>query len=152
MTLKALKAADGALFGPFAVIVAKADRFECDDVAYPKSVVGSATIEDWIPPPPPPAPVPEAITRLQLILGMTAADLISPAEGVAAASGTAIPAVVEAVFASLPNDQATAARIRWAAMTTVERASPLVAAVAAGATPPKTDAEMDQYFRDWGAL
>ena len=129
--------------------------------AYPdySVVANEAAAPGWLwngtsfsPPPPPPLPVPDKITRLQLILGMTSAGLITPAEGVAAAAGNAIPAVVEAVFASLPASQATAARIRWNAMTTVERASPLVAAVAAGATPPKTLAQMDQYFRDWSLI
>jgi len=97
-----------------------------------------------------PPPVPAAITRLQLILGMTDAGLITPAEGVAAAAGNAIPSVVESVFASLPAAQATSARIRWSAMTEVERLNPLVAAVASAAG--KTDAEMDQFFRDWSLL
>lgn len=151
--MKALKAQSGALFGPFQAIIEAPAQFECDGVIYPKSVVGNASIEDWVtppPPPPPPAPVPASISRLQLILGMTAAGLITPAEGVAAAAGTAIPAVVEAVFASLPATEATAARIRWSAMTEVERANPLVAAVATAAG--KSPADMDQYFRDWSLL
>lgn len=94
--------------------------------------------------------VPASISRLQLILGMTSAGLITAEEGVSAAAGTAIPSVVEAVFASLPSAEATGARIRWNAMTMVERANPLVAAVAAAAF--KTDSEMDQYFRDWSVL
>lgn len=94
--------------------------------------------------------VPATISRLQLILGMTSAGLISASEGVAAAAGTAIPAVIDGVFSSLPATQATAARIRWNAMTVVERANPLVGAVAGVSS--KTDAEMDQYFRDWSAL
>jgi hypothetical protein len=81
---------------------------------------------------------------------MAAAGLITPAEAVAAAAGTAIPAVVEAVFASLPEAEATAARIRWHAMTEVERANPLVAAVAM--IHEKTPAQMDQYFREWSQL
>lgn len=99
--------------------------------------------------PPPPAP-PSSISRLQLILGMTSAGLITPAEGVSAAAGSAIPAVVEAVFASLPAAEATSARIRWSAMTEVERANPLVAAVAAAAG--KSPSEMDDFFRDWSRL
>lgn len=151
--MKALKAQDGALFGPFQAILEAPAHFDCDGVIYPRSVIGTGSIEDWVPPPPPaqpPAPVPASISRLQLILGMTAAGLITPAEGVAAASGTAIPASVEAVFAGLPATEATAARIRWFAMTEVERANPLVAAVAIAAG--KSAAEMDQFFRDWRRL
>jgi hypothetical protein len=81
---------------------------------------------------------------------MTQAGLITAEEGVAAAKGTAIPAVVEAVFASLPAAEAVAARIRWSAMTIVERANPLVAAVAT--IHEKTEAQMDAYFRDWSKL
>jgi hypothetical protein len=127
--------------------------------AYPDHLVidGAIGAIGWLwdgsalaPPPPAPAPVPASISRLQLILGMAAAGLITPAEAVAAAAGTAIPAVVEAVFASLPEAEATAARIRWHAMTEVERANPLVAAVAM--IHEKTPAQMDQYFREWSQL
>jgi hypothetical protein len=100
--------------------------------------------------PPPAPPPPTMISRLQLILGMTNAGLITPTEGVDAAAGTAIPSVVEAVFASLPAAAATSARIRWSAMTEVERANPLVASVATAAG--KSPADMDQFFRDWGQL
>lgn len=150
MTMKALKSTSGALFGPFAEIQSLADRYVGDGVIYQKSVIGTATIEDWVPPPPAPPPPPASITRLQLILGMTSAGLITASEGVAAAAGSAIPEVVETVFASLPAAQATGARIRWSAMTTVERANPLVAAVAAAAN--KTEADMDAYFIAWSVL
>jgi hypothetical protein len=130
------------------------------DTEVPEGTVNGATLVNdvwvnpppYVPPEPPPVvePVPFSISRLQLILGMTQAGLISASEGVAAAAGMAIPAAVEAVFATLPNGQGTTARIRWNAMTDVERANPLVAAVAAAAG--KTSAEMDQYFRDWSAL
>ncbi len=152
MTMKALRAENGALFGPCWAIAEETDHFDADGAIYPRTVVGNAVIEDWTPPPPapPPVPVPASITRLQLILGMTIAGLITAEEGENAASGSAIPAVVAAAFAGLPSDVATLARIRWAAMTLVERGNPLVAAVASAAG--KSAAEMDQYFRDWGAL
>jgi hypothetical protein len=102
------------------------------------------------PPAPPPVPVPASITRLQLILGMTFAGLITAEEGENAANGTAIPAVVKAVFDSLPVEAGVEARIRWAAMKEAERGNPLVAAVASAAG--KSAAEMDQYFRDWSQL
>lgn len=152
MTLKCLIAEGGAVFGPWQAITETAAHYVCDGVIFPRTVIGTASIGDWSSPPaaPAPAPAPDSISRLQLLLGMISAGLITPAEGVAAAAGAAIPAAVEAVFGSLPASEATSARIRWSAMTEVERANPLVAAVAMAAG--KSPADIDQYFRDWSLL
>lgn len=101
-------------------------------------------------PPTPPLPVPAQITRLQLLLGLTRAGLITSAEGEDAAAGIRIPSLIVSVFNALPSDQAVAARIRWNAMTVCERANPLVAAVAAASG--KTSQEMDDLFRSWSLL
>jgi hypothetical protein len=106
--------------------------------------------QDLASPPMPTLPVPAQITRLQLLLGLTAAGLITAAEGEDAAAGTQIPGLITAVFNTMPTDQAVAARIRWNAMTVCERSSPLVAAVAAASG--KTPREMDDLFRTWSLL
>ena len=96
-------------------------------------------------PPPPAAPVPYAITRRQLILGLLAAGWITPAEAEAAATGGAPPAALDAVLANLTQADALEARITWATMSVAERWHPLlVAIVAAGIA---TDAQVDNLFR-----
>jgi hypothetical protein len=76
-----------------------------------------------------PPPVPNVITRRQLLIALTAAGLITEAEALAAAKTGEAPAVIDAVFGKLPKEQALAARITWATMTTVERDHPLVRAI-----------------------
>jgi hypothetical protein len=76
-----------------------------------------------------PPPVPDAISRRQLLIALTAAGLITEAEALAAAKTGKVPAAIDAVFAALPKDQALAARITWATMTVVERDHPLIQAV-----------------------
>lgn len=66
--MKALKAASGTVFGPFAFISSTTDHFDCDGLIYPRSVVGEATIEDYVPPAPSPPvePVPVSVTNAQV--------------------------------------------------------------------------------------
>jgi hypothetical protein len=73
--------------------------------------------------------VPGAISRRQLLIALTATGLITEAEALAAAKTGEVPAVIDTVFSKLPPEQALAARITWATMTTVERDHPLVQAI-----------------------
>lgn len=50
--MKALVTETGQ-FGPFSSIETLADRYRCDGVDYQFSVIGAATIEDYVAPPPP---------------------------------------------------------------------------------------------------
>jgi len=77
----------------------------------------------------PPPPVPDVISRRQLLIALAAAGLITEAEALAAAKTGEVPAAIDAVFAQLPSEQALAARITWATMTQVERMHPLVQAI-----------------------
>jgi hypothetical protein len=77
----------------------------------------------------PPPPVPEVISRRQLLIALTAAGLITEAEALAAAKTGEVPAAIDAFFSTLPPAQQTAARITWATMTQVERHHPLVQGV-----------------------
>jgi hypothetical protein len=76
-----------------------------------------------------PPPVPETVSRRQLLIALAAAGLITEAEALAAARTGEVPAAIDAVFAALPKEQALAARITWATMTVVERDHPLIQAV-----------------------
>jgi hypothetical protein len=89
-----------------------------------------------------PPPVPNVITRRQLLIALAQAKLITEAEALAAAKTGEVPAVINKVFTALPKEQALAAQITWAAMTVVERDHPLIQAVidAKIATPEQIDA------------
>lgn len=88
---------------------------------------GAAFAEPVVPPARP--VVPATITRRQLLLALTGAGLITPAEALDAAAVGAVPAGIDAVFAELPDSDALAARITWATMAVAERAHPLIASL-----------------------
>lgn len=91
-------------------------------------------------------PVPASITRRQMLLALHAADLITAEEALAAATGGAVPATIDAVFGQLPEDRTLEARITWATMSIAERAHPLIAMlIAAGLA---TSEEVDAIFID----
>jgi hypothetical protein len=92
-----------------------------------------------------PPPVPGAISRRQLLIALVAAGLITEAEALAAAKTGDVPAVIDAVFAKLPKEQALAARITWATMTQVERDHPLAQAIIDAQIAPAE--QVDALFR-----
>lgn len=83
------------------------------------------------------------ISKLQLVLGLVQAGLISPASAIAAAGG-AIPAEFAPLVAAMPEPAQTEARIRWAGAATIPRLSPLILAVQAATGLP--DAALDALF------
>lgn len=92
-----------------------------------------------------PAPVPGTIRLLQFLAEGASRGIFTADEALAAARTGAVPAAIEAVFNTLPADQAFGARLAWAAMVEVDRASPLLAAVAAARGMSSSD--MDDFFR-----
>jgi hypothetical protein len=97
------------------------------------------------PPVPAPPPVPNVISRRQLLIALAAAGFISAEEALAAAQTGAVPAAIAGIFDRLPAEQALAARITWATMTEVYRGDPLIGAlVAAGVA---TSEQVDDLFR-----
>lgn len=129
-----------------------AERFHPDVVAVCVAVpAGLAVKTGWLwdgeafaaPPPEPPVPVvPASITRRQLLLALAGAGLITAEEALAAATTGAVPAMIDAVFAGLPDAEALGARITWATMSVAERDHPLIGAliVAKLATAADVDA------------
>ncbi len=83
------------------------------------------------------------VSKLNLVLGMVQAGLISPTSAIAAAGG-GIPAEFEPVVAAMPDAAATEARIRWAGAQMIPRLSPLILAVQAATKLP--DAKVDALF------
>jgi hypothetical protein len=92
-----------------------------------------------------PPPVPNVISRRQLLIALTAAGLITEAEALAAAQTGAVPAAIDAFFSTLPPAQQTSARITWATMTQVERHHPLVQGVIDANLA--TAEQVDELFR-----
>ena len=99
--------------------------------------------------PPQPDPAPD-ITPRQLFIGLAREGFISWDEAEAAASSGAVPAAIEALFASLPAQQASEARITWARMSIVERKHPLIALIMA--ERDISHDQLDAFFRAWAEI
>ena len=99
----------------------------------------------FLPPAPGPEPVPDVISRRQLLIALAAAGVVSAEEALAAAQTGAVPAAIAAIFDLLPAGQALAARITWATMTEVYREDPLIAAIVAAGVA--TADQVDGLFR-----
>jgi hypothetical protein len=127
--MKALITESGQ-FGPFTSITQTADRWVCDGAEFQFSVIGDATVGEYVAPPPPPPPVPPQVTMRQARLALHSAGLL---------------AGVDAAIASLEEPAKTATAIEWEYAQTVDRASGLVPqmAVALG----MTEAQVDDLFR-----
>jgi hypothetical protein len=110
----------------------------------------ASALGDGLPMEPPPAPLapPQPLviilTNRQLFAALAITGMITPAEALAAGRTGEVPAAVEAVFATLPPQDAFLARLTWATMRDVPRDHPLIAAmVAAGVA---TDEQVDALF------
>jgi hypothetical protein len=110
------------------------------DIAYP-----AWHVDPGPPPPPDPVvtPVPDAVTKRQFLIQLLRAGMVEPEEVPTLA--TQPPALMAAVLAAMPEEDALEARLSWAAMTQVERHSPLTLSAAAAAGT--TEAQLDDFFR-----
>jgi hypothetical protein len=99
----------------------------------------------FLPPAPGPEPVPDVISRRQLLIAVAAAGFISAEEALAAAQTGAVPTAIAGIFDLLPAGQALAARITWATMTEVYREDPLIHAITAAGVA--TAEQVDALFR-----
>lgn len=132
--MKALITSSGQ-FGPFACIEKLDDRYRCDDVEFQFSVIGDATVGDYVAPPPPPEPVPQEVTMAQARLALLGAGLLDK---------------VAAALAALPSPQKEAAQIEWEYRPTVLRTSALVVALAPALS--MSSAQLDELFIAAGKL
>lgn len=104
-------------FGPFSNIEPGEDRWHCDGTDYPFSVIGDATVGEWVEPPPPPPIPPASVTMRQARLALLRAGLLS---------------TVNAAVAAMPGPAGDEARIAWEFSSVVEREMPLVVSLTAG--------------------
>jgi hypothetical protein len=124
-------------FAPYKNITTLADRYVCDGDVYFFSVVGSATIEDYVPPPPTaPAPtvpkeVPMTSGRIALLNKGWLQDVTDFLNG-------------------LQGDVGEKARIYFEYSSVIRRDNPVVAMVATAKGWTKD--EIDQLFIDAAAL
>lgn len=93
----------------------------------------------------PPSPVPTSLSFAQLLIGLVSEQWITAEEGRAWRDRVALPAQVQAVIASLPEEQQFAAETRALAPSEVLRNDPLVEALSFAAG--KTSEELDDFFR-----
>ena len=122
---------------------------------------GRTDIAPFLPEPapePPQEPTAEEIraallplTRRQVFIALHRLGLITAPEAVAAAATGAVPAVLEPLFAALPEPDQTDARVTFAAFQMAYRLdamTTMVAAAAAGMTEP----EIDAIWTDFAAV
>lgn len=91
------------------------------------------------------SPVPSSVTRRQIITGLALAEWITKQEAIDALSTGARPAAVEAVIATLPEEDQFDALTKWIGFTEAYRTDPLVLALASA--EGKSEAEIDDFFR-----
>ena len=99
-------------------------------------------------PPIPPVVIPN-LSFAQLMIGLVTEGWITEAEGEGWLVGT-LPAPVLTVIGTLPVNQRFAAKARASRPSDVERADPLVAALATA--EGKTSAEIDAFFTTYAAV
>ena len=99
-------------------------------------------------PPVPPVVIPY-LSFAQLMIGLVTEGWITEAEGEGWLVGT-LPAPVLLVISMLPTNQQFAAKARASRPSDVERADPLVAALATA--EGKTSAEIDAFFTTYAAV
>ena len=88
------------------------------------------------------------LSRRQVFIGLMASKLITEAE--ALASGTAMPAMVEAAIKTLPKDSQSPARLTFAMFVEARRMDPIVALL--GAAAGMDDAALDAFWTTFAAV
>jgi hypothetical protein len=115
------------------------------DPLFPE-VAAAAEGVDLPPEPQPetPPPPPIVLTARQLFAALALTGMITEAEALAAGRTGEVPTAVEAVFATLPAQDAFLARLTWATMRDVPRNHPLIGAMIAADVA--TDEQVDALF------
>jgi hypothetical protein len=115
---------------------------------YPEVEAAIADGEPVGTPPVPPVVIPN-LSLAQLLIGLVTEDWITEAEGEGWLVGT-LPAAVLTVIGTLPLNQQFAAKARASRPSDVERADPLVAAMAAA--EGKSPDQIDEFFLTYAAI
>lgn len=133
---------------PVPFLASPDDIVEYGVTLYNNAVAGLyGTVAEYVAPAP---IVPSSITALQFLLQAATDGIITQTEALEAAQTGSVPALIQAVFDTLPSDQAFVARVRWARMNSIPRLDSLVAAV--GQALSMTTQQMDTFFINAVAL
>ena len=91
------------IFGPFASIETLQDRYRCDGADFQFSVIGDATIEDYVAPPAPPVvvPVPALNPVLGVSVALSAPELLPPPQATSKEVAVATKSSSECCFTDL---------------------------------------------------
>jgi hypothetical protein len=109
------------------------------------------TVAEYVPPVPAPPPVPQSVSRQQIMTALMLAGLITEAEWLACYQSGTLPALVSAAIATLPTDAAKlVAKVKWVEFSEARRTDAMVALLAAQAG--LTDVQVDDLFRTAAAL
>lgn len=100
---------------------------------------------NYDPPPLEPSPVPQEISRPQMIMALRFLDKITEPEAIDAMTIGAVPAAVQAVFDTMSPTNKFTATVRWAGASVIERDNPIVLALAA--SDGMSETELDDFFR-----
>jgi hypothetical protein len=93
---------------------------------------------------PPSVPVPQIVTRRQILTALGALGWITEGEAEAALTTGQRPAVVDLVIGSMPQEHRFGARMKWAGFLNAYRSDAMVAALAAATE--RDDADIDALF------
>lgn len=105
----------------------------------------------FLPPTAPIEPVPQSVSRQQMMAALMLAGLITEAEWLACYQSGTLPALVAAAIATLPTDAAKLiAKVKWVEFSEAHRADAMVALLAAQAG--LTETQVDDMFRTAAAL
>lgn len=131
MNLKAIIQDGQPQIGGFQTVETLDDRYLCDGIEYPFAVLAPGhRLGDYTEQPPAPAPiVPAAVTMRQARLALLQAGKLN---------------AVNTAIAGMSGAQGEAAKIEWEFSNEVQRAQPLVAALAP--VLGMTSAQLDQLF------
>lgn len=99
---------------------------------------------DWKVPEPTAPPVPQEVTRRQILTALGGLGWITEAEAEAALTTGQRPAVVDAVISQLPEGERFGARMKWAGFQHAYRTDSMVAALAMATD--RDDEDIDALF------
>lgn len=99
----------------------------------------------------PPEPIPQAVSRQQMMSALMLAGLITETEWLACYQSGTLPALVAAAIATLPTaPERLVAKVKWVEFSEARRDDAMVALLAAQAG--LTDVQVDDLFRTAAAL
>jgi hypothetical protein len=112
---------------------------------------GGVVVQPYVAPLPLAPPVPQSVSRQQMMSALMLAGLITEAEWLACYQSGTLPALVQAAIDTLPDAASKlVAKVKWVEFAEAHRTDAMVALLAAQAG--LTEAQIDDLFRNAAAL